>query len=74
MIISLFALLNNMESDKSMDYYFTTKEISLLLKTPIQFIRKMIREKRIIAYKVGRQYIVKEQDLNNYLDSVKYER
>lgn len=58
-----------------MEYYFTTKEISLLLKTPIQFIRKMIREKRIIAYKkVGRQYIVKEQDLNNYLDSVKYER
>lgn len=33
-----------------MEYYFTTKEISLLLKTPIQFIRKMIREKRIIAY------------------------
>jgi len=57
-----------------MEYYFTTKEISLLLKTPIQFIRKMIREKRIIAYKVGRQYIVKEKDLNNYLDSVKYER
>ena len=57
-----------------MEYYFTTKEISLLLKTPIQFIRKMIREKRIIAYKVGIQYIFKEQDLNNYLDSVKYER
>lgn len=34
----------------------------------------MIREKRIIAYKVGRQYIIKEQDLNNYLDNVKYER
>ena len=74
MIISLFALLNNRESDKSMDYYFTTKEISLLLKTPIQFIRKMIREEKIIAYKIGRQYVVKEQDLNNYLDSVRYER
>ena len=74
MIISLFALLNNRESDKSMDYYFTTKEISLLLKTPIQFIRKMIREKKIIAYKIGRQYVVKEQNLNNYLDSVRYER
>ena len=74
MIISLFALLNNRESDKSMDYYFTTKEISLLLKTPIQFIRKMIREEKIIAYKIGRQYVVKEQDLNNYLVSVRYER
>ena len=57
-----------------MDYYFTTKEISLLLKTPIQYIRKMIREKKIIAYKIGKQYVVKEQDLNNYLNSVKYER
>ena len=57
-----------------MDYYFTTKEISLLLKTPIQYIRKMIREQKIIAYKIGRQYVVREQDLNNYLDSVKYER
>ena len=57
-----------------MDYYFTTIEISLLLKTPIQFIRKMIREEKIIAYKIGRQYVVKEQDLNNYLDSVRYER
>ena len=74
MIISLFALLNNRESDKSMDYYFTTKEISLLLKTPIQYIRKMIREQKIVAYKIGKQYVIKEQDLNNYLDSVKYER
>ena len=74
MIISFAALLNNRESDKSIDYYFTTKEISLLLKTPIQFIRKMIREEKIIAYKIGRQYVVKEQDLNNYLDSVRYER
>ena len=57
-----------------MEYYFTTKEISLLLKTPIQYIRKMIREQKIIAYKIGKQYVIKEQDLNNYLDSVKYER
>jgi excisionase family DNA binding protein len=46
----------------------------LLLKTPIQYIRKMIREQKIIAYKIGKQYVIKEQDLNNYLDSVKYER
>ena len=57
-----------------MEYYFTTKEISLLLKTPIQFIRKIKKKKRIVAYKVGRQYIIKEQDLNSYLDSVRYER
>lgn len=53
-----------------MDYYFTSKEVSILLKTPIQYIRKMIRENKLKAYKVGRQYIIKEQDLNNYLDSV----
>lgn len=53
-----------------MDYYFTTKEISLLLKTPIQYIRKMVRENKLKAYKIGRQYIIKEQDLYTYLDSV----
>ena len=54
-----------------MNYYFTSKEVSILLKTPIQYIRKMIRENKLKAYKVGRQYIIKEQDLNNYLDSVR---
>jgi len=57
-----------------MEYYFTTKEISLLLKTPIQYIRRMIREKKLVAYKVGKQYLIKEQDLSNYLDSVRYDR
>ena len=57
-----------------MEYYFTTKEISLLLKTPIQYIRRMIREKKLVAYKVGKQYLIKEQDLINYLDSVRYDR
>lgn len=54
-----------------MDYYFTSKEVSILLKTPIRYIRKMIREDKLKAYKVGRQYIIKEQDLNTYLDSVR---
>ena len=53
-----------------MDYYFTSKEVSILLKTPVQYIRKMIRENKLKAYKVGRQYIIKEQVLNIYLDSV----
>ena len=44
-----------------MEYYFTPKEISLLLKTPIQFMRKMIREKIIIAYKVEKQYILRNK-------------
>lgn len=57
-----------------MEYYFTTKEISLLLKTPIQYIRRMIREKKLVAYKVGKQYLIKEQDLSNYLDSVRYDK
>ena len=58
-----------------MDYYFTSKEVCILLKTPIQYIRKMIRENKLKAYKVGRQYIIKEKDLNIYLDSVSsYER
>ena len=38
------------------------------------YLKKLDEEKKIIAYKIGKQYVVKEQDLNNYLDSGKYER
>lgn len=52
-----------------MDYFFTSKEVSQLLKTSMYYVRKMIREQKLVAYKIGRRFIIKEQDLNNYLNS-----
>lgn len=54
-----------------MDEFLTSKEVSDFLKTPIAYIRKMIKEEQLIAYKVGRQYIVKKSDLEKYLEEVR---
>ncbi len=43
-----------------MEYYFTTKEISLLLKTPIQFIIK------IIIFKVYSNKYIKYMNIYYY--------
>ena len=53
-----------------MDYYFTTLELSLMLQSSVDKIRKLIKDKKLKAYKVGRNYVIAEKDLNTYLDSV----
>ena len=52
--------------------FMTTKEVSILLQTPIAYIRKLIREFKLNAYKVGKEYRITEFDLKEYLESVKY--
>ncbi len=56
--------------------YLTLKDISYLLKTPIPFLRKMIKDHTLKAHFIGRQYIVSQDELNKCLDSlgVKNER
>ena len=53
-----------------MDYYFTTLELSLMLQSSVDKIRKLIKDKKLRAYKIGRNYVIAERDLNNYLNSV----
>lgn len=45
------------------DKYYTLKEISVMLITPIPYLRKLIKEKKLKGCFIGRQYIVREQDL-----------
>ena len=56
--------------------YYTLKEISCLLKTPIPYLRKMIKDHTLKAHFIGRQYIVSQEDLKKCLDNlgVKNER
>ena len=42
------------------DKYYTLKEISVMLITPILYLRKLIKEKKIKGWFIGRQYIVSE--------------
>lgn len=51
--------------------YYTIKEVSCLIKTPIPYLRKMIKKHKLIASFIGKQYIIDEIDLKNYIDSCK---
>lgn len=49
--------------------YYTLEEISLKIKTPVAYLRKMIKQERLIAHCMGRSYKVTETDLQRYIDS-----
>lgn len=46
---------------------YTTEEISKILQYDVQTIRRLIREGKISAYKVGREYRIEEKDFKKYL-------
>ena len=52
------------------DKYYTLKEISVMLITPIPSLRKLVKEKKLKGCFIGRQYIVREQDLKNFLSKL----
>ena len=45
-----------------------TKEVSVLLKIHPETVRRFIREGRIKAYWVGKQKLVKEEDVKNFIE------
>lgn len=47
---------------------YTTEETSEILKLDIETVRRFISEKKIIAFKVGREWRIKEADLNSFID------
>ena len=52
------------------DKYYTLKEISVMLITPIPYLRKLIKVKKLKGCFIGRQYIVREQDLKNFISKL----
>ena len=46
--------------------------MSITLKTPIVYLRRMIREGKLVAHKIGRNYKVKDSDIKRYVDSCRY--
>ena len=48
--------------------YYNLKDISILIKTPIPYLRKMIKEHKLIASFIGRQYVVSDNDLKIYIN------
>ena len=56
--------------------YYTLKQVSEMILTPIPYLRKLIKEHKFKGRFIGRQYIVEEKDLNIFINSlgVKNER
>lgn len=56
--------------------YYTLKQVSEMILTPIPYLRKLIKEHKLKGRFIGRQYIVEENDLNIFINSlgVKNER
>ena len=52
------------------DKYYTLKEISVMLITPIPYLRKLIKDKKLKGCFIGRQYIVKERYLKNFISKL----
>lgn len=58
------------------DKYLTLKEVSYIIKTPVPYLRYLIKSHKLKAHFIGRQYLICETDLKNFIDSqgVKNER
>ena len=56
--------------------YYSLKQISEMIITPIPYLRKLIKKHKLNGLFVGRQYIVSEEDLKKFINSlgVKNER
>jgi excisionase family DNA binding protein len=52
--------------DMDMNEFYTPKEISSILKISVQSVRNLIREGKIPAIKVGKQWRVRKVDLERY--------
>lgn len=58
------------------DKFYTLKDISSLLQTPIPYLRKLIKEHKLKGKFLGRHYIVSDEELKRFINSlgVKNER
>ncbi|MFV0275453.1 MAG: helix-turn-helix domain-containing protein [Bacilli bacterium] len=49
--------------------YYSTNEISKMLGLKIKTIQKLIRDKKIIAFRVGKRFRVADTDLKQFIES-----
>lgn len=52
-----------METEK----YYSIEEVSKLLKVAYLTVYRWVRAKKLVAYKAGKQYRVKKEDLENFM-------
>lgn len=50
--------------------FYTLKEVNVLIKTPVPYLRKLIKEHKLKGKFIGRQYIIDEKDLKMFINSL----
>lgn len=51
--------------------YYTTKELADMLQLTERGIQKWIREGKLVAYKMGREYRIEEKDFRAFMENRK---
>lgn len=51
--------------------YYTIEEVAEMLKVVYLTVYRWIQEKKLIAYKAGKQYRIKKQDLDKFIERQK---
>ena len=52
------------------DKFYNLKQVSELLITPIAYLRKIIKEKKLKGHYIGRQYIISEKELKEFINTL----
>ena len=55
----------------NIDKLLTVQEVANQLKVTPQYIRKMIKDKKLIATRIGSQWVIKPADLHSYIQDNK---
>jgi len=50
--------------------YYTLKQVSEIILTPIPYLRKLIKEHKLKGCFIGRQYIISENDLKLFISTL----
>ena len=52
------------------DKFYNLKQVSELLITPIPYLRKLIKEEKLKGHFFGRQYIISQKELKEFIDTL----
>lgn len=52
--------------------FYTLEEVAEKLRVAYMTVYRWVRSGRLSAYKFGKQYMVKQSDLDNFVESSKY--
>ena len=52
------------------DKFYNLKQVSELLITPIPYLRKLKKKKKLKGHYIGRQYIISEKELKEFINTL----